>query len=402
MPTQRLTQFFVNNLQPEEKEQTYFDTNVIGLGVRIFPSGNASYIFQRKIDGREKKQKIARTSDMKLDAARRRATIWNGQIVDGTNPFSKRIATTRSFDELFALYLSEHSLKLKKQRSYVEDCRLIKNHLGPRLRQISPETLNRDDVIDMHHHVAGALSSLSGTSLSRPDASFRGGKTTANRCVSLLSKVMNFGIDTKRLSRVGNPVQRIPRYEEKPRERFLDATEISRFVGALRECRQKLGENQVVLDAIELLLLTGARSSEISGLRWSEVDFRSKEIVLKDSKTGSRKIPLTSRSLEILKRRQSNSDDGVLYVFANPATNRPYTLRSTWTRVRLCAGLDKAVTPHTLRHTLASQAAIAGLNAFEIMELLGHKSVEVTNRYVKISGSTNRSNAERMSKRYGD
>ncbi|HEY6320169.1 MAG TPA: tyrosine-type recombinase/integrase [Thermoanaerobaculia bacterium] len=54
------------------------------------------------------------------------------------------------------------------------------------------------------------------------------------------------------------------------------------------------------MTALRLLLLTGARRSEVLTLRWSEVDFDRSCLRLADSKTGAKVIPLAAPALEVL------------------------------------------------------------------------------------------------------
>jgi site-specific recombinase XerD len=50
-------------------------------------------------------------------------------------------------------------------------------------------------------------------------------------------------------------------------------------------------------------------------------------------------------------------------------------------------GLDKSVTPHTLRHSYASLAADMGLSDSTIARLLGHKQISITSRYIHMEKS---------------
>ena len=71
--------------------------------------------------------------------------------------------------------------------------------------------------------------------------------------------------------------------------------------------------NQRQADIIRLLLLTGCRRSEIVRLRWSEVD--GEMLVLADSKTGPRKVPLNTQARRIIERQPRG---GSPFVFPSP------------------------------------------------------------------------------------
>jgi integrase len=47
-------------------------------------------------------------------------------------------------------------------------------------------------------------------------------------------------------------------------------------------------------------------------------------------------------------------------------------------------GVDPALTPHRCRHTTATRLALAGANIKRIQKFMGHKTVSVTMRYIKM------------------
>ena len=83
------------------------------------------------------------------------------------------------------------------------------------------------------------------------------------------------------------------RYKTVPRERFLSLDELKRLGFVLDHA-----EDQQAASAIRLLLFTGARSSEITGLRWDWI--RGTRAVLPDSKTGPKAIQLPPPARAVL------------------------------------------------------------------------------------------------------
>jgi hypothetical protein len=69
-----------------------------------------------------------------------------GEISSGKNPFEKKPQTTKTFKDFFNLYMTQHAKVEKKPRSVVEDQRLIDNHLLPRLKRRSPETITSIEI----------------------------------------------------------------------------------------------------------------------------------------------------------------------------------------------------------------------------------------------------------------
>jgi integrase len=152
-----------------------------------------------------------------------------------------------------------------------------------------------------------------------------------------------------------NPCRGIERYKETKRERFLSMDELSRLGEVLREAEKSQMASPYAIAAIRLLLLTGARLSEILTLRWEHVDVERRLARLPRSKTGPKSIYLPAAALEILNgipRLEGNP-----YVIAGEVSGEHLVnLQKPWRRVRAAAGLED-VRLHDLRHSYASVGA---------------------------------------------
>lgn len=133
--------------------------------------------------------------------------------------------------------------------------------------------------------------------------------------------------------------------------------------------------------AAEFLALTGWRSSEALGLRWSEIDLFRCTARLVDTKTGLSVPPLSHAVCDALRSLPRIAGDQVF-----PATRgAPGTvlhLKKFWPRIAKLGGLPAEVTPHVLRHSFASLAADLGYSEPTIAALVGHKGQTITSRYV--------------------
>jgi integrase len=150
-------------------------------------------------------------------------------------------------------------------------------------------------------------------------------------------------------------------------------------------------------DAIRLLLLTGARRTEILGLQWSEVDLTNGLLVLPPARTkaggknGIRRIDLSPPALEVLSRRQAGAADPGGYVFPalRGGAGHLIGLRPAFLRVCAQAGLD-GLRVHDLRHSYASFAIADGASLHLVGKLLGHANTRSTERYAHIDRSMTR------------
>jgi site-specific recombinase XerD len=135
--------------------------------------------------------------------------------------------------------------------------------------------------------------------------------------------------------------------------------------------------------------LTGLRLGELGRLRWEDVDTERRLITLHTQKNGKAQTqPIPRAAVAVLSRVKPASD----FVFTAP---RAYTERrvESWMRdvenvfkeAKDAAGIERAITPHGLRHFFCTKLAEAGANAFTIAAAARHADVQTSARYVSIS-----------------
>jgi integrase len=140
-----------------------------------------------------------------------------------------------------------------------------------------------------------------------------------------------------------------------------------------------IGRRQHVRPIIELLLITGARLGEVLSLRWEDTTGGFLRFV--DTKNGRpRRLPITARIAEILASVPRRGGD---FVFVSWRTRARYKCVLTGFKAALKdAGIDPTgVVIHTLRHTALSRMMDAGLDVRTIMEVSGHRSLGMLERY---------------------
>ena len=146
-----------------------------------------------------------------------------------------------------------------------------------------------------------------------------------------------------------------------------------------------------------MLLLTGCRKGEITGLRWSEV--HDDMLALADSKTGPRTVPLGSRARAILDRQPRGESPFVFPSPRDPARPRGPDL-PFWYRIRREAGIEDCRL-HDLRHTMASHAVMNGVPVPVVSRMLGHTNVQMTLRYAHLADRDIEAVAERVGEAMG-
>jgi integrase len=133
----------------------------------------------------------------------------------------------------------------------------------------------------------------------------------ANLVLAVLSKAFSLAELWEMRPEGSNPCRKVDRYPERHRERFMSAEELGRLGATLRRaetdglpCKNggRTLYRRVVTAAVELLLYTGCRLSEVLNLRWKHIDFASGVIKLAETKTGGPQlVTMNAPARQILK-----------------------------------------------------------------------------------------------------
>jgi len=174
-----------------------------------------------------------------------------------------------------------------------------------------------------------------------------------------------------------NPIQQmtLPSTANNGRERRLYPGEYKRLIKAAKQVHPDMA------DFIRLAVLTGMRRSEMTSLRWCDVDLTARTATLHDTKNGSRRvIPLGRRTLLTLKRRKFEYD-----FILNESTGRVFSRdpnRYTIAFKKTCreAGVE-GLRLHDLRHEATSRFVEKGLSLIEVASITGHKTMSMLKRY---------------------
>jgi integrase len=202
---------------------------------------------------------------------------------------------------------------------------------------------------------------------------------------------MTFAVDRK--LRPDNPVRGVKTYAVPKRERFLSAAEWAALGQALADS-EAAGADPRPVNIIRLLSLTGCRKSEIAGLKWSDIESERGLLVLQDSKTGWKAVPVGAAALEVLSK--IDRGDGP-YVFPDPFhPEKPFgQLFWFWSGLRKRAGLE-GLRIHDLRHSFASTGLAAGQGLAVLSKLLGHADIHMTQRYAHLAADPLKAAADRI------
>ena len=374
----KITKRSVEAISPGSRDIFLWDTELRGFGCKITPKGSRIYIFQYWKNRRARRYTIGRHGEgFTPDEARREALRLKSDVARGNDPAESKAAyrSVPTLAEFAQRYLTEHAFAKKKPLSASADEVNLRKHIIPSLGTFRMVDITRADIARFHHGL-----------LSKPGA--------ANRCLALLSKMLNLAERWGLRPDGTNPVRHIERYPERKFERYLSGDELNRLGQVLREAETE-GEHPSVVAAIRLLALTGCRRGEIMTLKWENVDFDRRCLRLSDSKTGPKIVPLGSAAIKLLEEFPRSGSNP--YVLPGKKKDHHYVgLEKAWRRLRKRAELSD-VRLHDLRHSFASTAASMGESLIFIGSLLGHTDTSTTARYTHLSTQPLHRAAERIS-----
>ena len=357
----------INNsvVQSIQIDQTIRDTEIKGFGVRRRKAG-ISYFLQTRINGRLRWITIGgHGSPWNPTTARKEALRLLTDVSNGVDPNLER-KNRREVPTVKALateFLEDHGKKLSAYTLYSYRL-LLQNDIIPALGQYRIDDLDK-------------------TLISRAHNKWSDRPRTANYCLSIVSKLLSWSEEKGLRSENTNPCNKIKKYKENKRERYLSSDEFERLGNVLAQASENGSENPYVIAAIRLLMLTGARLNEILSLKWSAVDLERSLLLLEESKTGQKAIYLNDAAKQVLSEIPKLSDNPYVIV-GQKAGAHLVNLRKPWCSIREQARLDD-VRLHDLRHSFASLAAASGASLPLIGKLLGHSQPQTTARYTHLA-----------------
>jgi len=164
--------------------------------------------------------------------------------------------------------------------------------------------------------------------------------------------------------------------EAEHRLRFFSEQELETVLEHLREA----GKDDLA-DLYEVLVDTGMRLGEALGLTSANVDLEQGVITLYGDQVKSgkvRAIPMTDRVREILQVRLADGTGDGRHPFRMSKFHVSHTMQDTLKKVGL---YGDGLCVHSLRHTFASRLVQKGVPLYTVKDLLGHQSIQMTERY---------------------
>lgn len=345
MAMQKLTAKFVENIKPISKRQEFCDPLVKGFGLRVSAMGAKTFFIRFRYRGKVQRQTIGTYPSFSLADAREKALEILAQAEKGTLHQHEEVKLTikEAHNNFIELYAKRETKDWRVSKSRLK--KFLSQHGNMKLSDL----VRNDIIVHLDSFVAA------------------GTPVQANRVHAALSKFCNWCVER-------NYIEQSPCYgvkkpiKEKSRTRFLTDEELLKVWEVCGGFGYPFGP------LLQILILTGQRRSEVSGMSWSEIDFERSVWVIpeKRAKNGvANSVPLSQAAIDILESlpRFLHSD----YVFTTTGKTPVSGLGKYKYRIDENTGVTNWVY-HDLRRTVATGMARLGIRPYVIEKILNHVS----------------------------
>ena len=391
----KLTARSVRDFEPVEKPYQVWDTEIPGFFLRIEKTGTKTYYFYyRNKTGHERRYRIGK--ELTPTQARDAARVHFGDVAKGIDIVERDKKSKADAARKRVIVLGTY-LKKKYGPWLIENRksgahalrRLVNSFSGFADRQLDSFTSWDMEVWRRKRKKGGAK-----------DATIR---NDVAELKAMLQRALEWGdIDSHPLANY-----KLPKMADNKVTRYLSDTERKKLYLVLDERENELRNKRMSANAwrrergyellrsikksefsdhlkpmVLLALNSGLRRGELFQLDWSDVDFNRNCLTVKSegAKSGkARTVPLNKEASFTLRKWKTNQD-GCGLVFAGANGQELDNVYKAWSGLLKQAGIEN-FRFHDMRHDFASQLVMKGVSLYVVKELLGHSTIQVTERY---------------------
>lgn len=282
----------------------------------------------------------------------------------------------------------EKGLSNNTQRNYLQYLKLFTHWLAEiKSPNLKPHELTADHIWDYRLYIARTYKTPRGEHLSKKSQNYY---LIALR--ALLSYLAERDIETLPSSKI-----KLAKQKDDETISFLDVQDIDAMLKVPDTAKPTGLRDRTIM---ELFFSSGMRISELTALNLDQMSMlkdndetRTYELSIVGKGKHIRTIFISPRSAKWLREYIKTRHDVFKPLFVNLRSRSssedrrltPRSIQKMIARAALLAGLSKKVTPHTLRHTYATDLLDAGADLRSVQELLGHKNVATTQIYTHVT-----------------
>lgn len=385
----RITDVTIRSAKPRDNRYEIRDAQLPGFMLRVSPNGSKTFYVQLE---RGKKRKIGDAKVMLLKRARKLALDVLNRHQDGEEIESIRNKKPTLNDYLTGAYMDWATQNRKRGRETV-------NNLAQACTALLNTRVDRINELQIERWKASRLKSgVSATTVKRELAELK----------AALNRAMKWGYSAY------NPAKGVSiKVDQHHRVRYLSEKERKNLLKALADRDDKKREGRksgnrfrkarnyklkpyiksysdYLTPMVLLAMQSGMRRSELFSLTWENVRLKGTPqltVLAAHAKSGkTRHIPLNKAAVDALQLwADQNTQSGL--VFPKPDGTPLKSIKTAWGKLIK----DAKITDfrfHDLRHDFASRLVMNGVDLYRVKELLGHGSIEITQRYAHLAPHT--------------
>lgn len=385
----RITDLTIRTAKPKDSRFEIRDAQLPGFMLRVSPSGSKTFYVQ--LD-RGSKRKIGDAKIMNLKRARKLALDVLNRYEAGEEIESVRNKKPTLHDYLSGTYMDWAIQNRKRGRETI-------NGIIQACDSLQKTRVDRLNELQIERWKATRLKSgISPATVKRELAELK----------AALTRAVKWGYAGY------NPAKGVTlKVDQHHRVRYLTGTERKNLLKALRERDDKKREGResgnrfrherkydlkpaiqsysdYLTPMVLLAMQTGMRRSELFSLSWENVRLKGTPqltVLAAHAKSGkTRHIPLNKTAVDVLQTWGSQNTQSGL-VFPKPNGTPLKSIKTAWGKLIKDAKI-KDFRFHDLRHDFASQLVMKGVDLYRVKELLGHGSIEITQRYAHLAPHT--------------
>ena len=375
---------------PEKGKIRYYDSKTPGLCIVVFSTGRKKFYFFKRVNGIQEEMALGEYTGLQdqIRHAVMLSTHSAGAAAHGESPTSvkrelrekakkeqdqrAKLRREDTMSQFFERYQEEGP---KGVRTMEEERKRFNVRIAPFIGKKKVSQVTHDDIVEIYRDVSRRKLNWKGQAIKG-----EGSPVQANRALSQLQHMFRVAIEMG--YRTDNPVteKTIRKHKEESRERFLKRDELGRFFTALDTIDPNFK------DAFLIAILTGARRSNVFGMKWNDIDFYSKTWTIKASEAKGKKtmtLALPQEAIDLLQDRKAKRES-LSFVF--PGTGQKGHIvepKGQWKKLLKNAELSD-LKLHDLRRTLGSYMAANNDSLHIIGKALGHQSQQATQIYARL------------------
>ncbi|MEW8052997.1 MAG: site-specific integrase [Candidatus Thiodiazotropha sp.] len=391
----------IKKLEPKSARYEVADLEMPALRLRVTPGNVKTFVLlYRNAQNRQRRYTIGKFGDVTPESARDTAETLMARVTLGGDPATEKQEEKRKGERL--KYATLKGFLEKKFRPWAETNRKTGSHMAKRIESAFSEFLDKP------------LEELSPWLIEKwRKGRFEQGRTvgTVNRDIATLKSCLSRAVDwhvidvhpLRRLKLSREDRQGIVRYlsHDEEKQLFLalknrDNEKITkrssgnkwrraRRLSPLPEITHPYSDHLTPM--VILSLNTGMRRGEVFHLKWDDIDFPNKTLVVRGEKAKSgrtRHINLNDYALDALNTWRIQSDRSNRLVFPSRQGKPLDNIKKSWEGLLVRANIQN-FRWHDMRHHFASKLVMAGVDLNTVRELLGHTDLKMTLRYAHLA-----------------